>query len=177
LKTKFKLFKNINAIKKYREQINYYSPLIIEKKSLEKIKMVYNNQYIIEIGQCADNLVGILYSDNSVNELRTIPTKSTQIIIPQFNSFVDYVSELIINGTKDSINVSNDKNTDDESKEDSVCLKIPNGIIFDMQYIDEAMQGLEKIMNSVTYMDWLYNAINQIEVIYYYFLLVLIINL
>ena len=166
MKTKFKLFKNINAIKKYREQINIYSPFVIEKKSLEKIKMVYNNQYIIEIGQCADNLVGILYSDNNFNEIRTIPTKSTShTIIPQFNSFVDYVSELITNGKKvktENNSINNQEN--DESLEDSVCLKIPNGIIFDIQYIDEAMQGLEKIMNSVTYMDCLYNAINQIEV-------------
>ncbi|OUM65957.1 hypothetical protein PIROE2DRAFT_59678 [Piromyces sp. E2] len=173
LKTKFKLFKNINAIKKFREQFKDYSLLNIEKKSLENIKMVYNNKYIIEIGQIADNLVGILYSDNSISDIRSLTPKTTPtIIIPQFSCFIDFVSQLIITGkvdkkiqNKDSaIKLEEGQEKKDEIR-DSICLKIPNGIIFDIQYIDEVMEGLNKIMNSVSYMDWLYSAIPQIEVI------------
>ncbi|ORX51007.1 MED14-domain-containing protein [Piromyces finnis] len=169
LKTKYKLFKNINAIKKSREQIDLYSPLKIEKKSLEKIKMIYNNQYIIEIGQIADNLVGILYSDNSINDIRNLTTRNIPpIILPQFNRFIDFVTQLVITGGKSQqensiIKSENDQGNMDENQKDSVCLKIPNGIIFDIRYIDEVMVELQKIMNSVSYMDWLYAAIPQIE--------------
>jgi len=172
LKTKFKLFKNVNTIKKFREQFRNYCPINIEKKSLDKIKMVYNNQYVIEIGQITENLVGILYSDNSINDIRSITVKPAPTIIPQFNCFIDFVSQLIITGkVNDNINSGGDsaiklEETQEKKVEtrDSICLKIPNGIIFDIQYIDEVMEGLNRIMNSVSYMDWLYTAIPQIEV-------------
>ncbi|KAG4096718.1 MED14-domain-containing protein [Neocallimastix lanati (nom. inval.)] len=176
LKTKFKLFKNINSIIRSREIFNTYSPLIVNKESLEKIKLIYNNQYTIEIGQCTDNLVGILYSAQSkIN------------IIPQFQLFIEFVSQLhATNAPPKKINIGERENKENKEKEnikkesekiekmendrmkeeeqgDCICLKIPNGIIFDIKYIDQVMDGLNKLMDSVSYMDWLYYTINQIE--------------
>ena len=182
MKTKFKLFKNINSIIRSREIFNTYSPLIVNKESLEKIKLIYNNQYTIEIGQCTDNLVGILYSAQSkIN------------IIPQFQLFIEFVSQLhATNAPPKKINIGERENKENKEKEnikkesekiekmendrmkeeeqgDCICLKIPNGIIFDIKYIDQVMDGLNKLMNSVSYMDWLYYTINQIEVLFFFF--------
>ncbi|KAL6612761.1 MED14-domain-containing protein [Neocallimastix sp. 'constans'] len=171
LKTKYKLFKNINLIEKSREMINTYSTLKVEKESLEKIKLIYN-QYTIEIGQCTENLVGILCSDSSYG------IQSKVNMIPQFQSFIDKVVQLHATNTppkksdldekatkedKEKENKNGNEQTKGEEQEDCICMKIPNGIIFEIRYIDQVMNSLNKLMNGISYMDWLYNTINQIE--------------
>jgi len=152
--------------------INTYSTLKVEKESLEKIKLIYN-QYTIEIGQCTENLVGILCSDSSYG------IQSKVNMIPQFQSFIDKVVQLHATNTppkksdldekatkedKEKENKNGNEQTKGEEQEDCICMKIPNGIIFEIRYIDQVMNSLNKLMNGISYMDWLYNTINQIEV-------------
>jgi len=171
------------------------SPLTVDKESLNRIKLTYNDQYTIEIGQCTDNLIIILYSESNEKKLimSTITSGSTtgrinqhSNIIPQFQSFIDQViklnssstvgtnigSNLISSVTKIEDNpttaltatINNNKSNYLKSEdEDYVCLKIPNGVIFDIYYIDIVMENFNKLMNSVTYMDWLNDELNRIE--------------